>query len=124
MANKVFDKWGNELWCEVGRVQLRLAGSTRVRFLGTVEGNVFRTYRKLSHRFQAMDGVGFNWHLMKRGKFTTVEVEMADGRILRTTRETILEKGAPLHFKSEGFELQLFMPLSVFEESNSLEEVL
>ncbi len=127
MASKLFDKYGNELWCEGGQVRLRLNGSNRVRFLGTVEGGVFRTYRKESHRFRAMGGIGFNWQLMKHGKFSTVEVQLADGRTLRTARERILAEGSPLQFKTEGFELQLFVPLAVFEsrqKSGQLEEIL
>jgi hypothetical protein len=127
MANRLFDRLGNELWCEHGQVKLRLNGSHRVRFLGTVEGGVFHTYRKESHRFRAMDGIGFNWQLMKHGKFSIVEVQLADGRTLRSTRERILTEGSPLQFKTEGFELQLFVPLTVFEsrqKSGQLEETL
>lgn len=112
MASTVFDRHGNELWAENGRVYLRLKDSNRARFLGVVRGDTFRTFRKQVHRFNSMDAIGFNWHLIKRGKFSTVEVELETGEVLRTTRENILEHGSAMMFK--GFELQIFLPVEQF----------
>lgn len=114
MTDKIFDKYGNELWCERGKVHLRLNGSGRVRFLGTVEGDVFRTFRKDSHRFRVMDGIGFNWHLMKYGKFRNVVVHTEEGEELRTTRKWILRHGRACLPGGRRYELQLFLKISDF----------
>jgi len=120
MANRLFDKFGNELWAENGRVYLKLKDSNRTRFLGVVEGDTFRTFRKQAHKFNCMDAIGFNWHLMKHGKFRTVEVRLDTGEVLRTTREHVLEFGSVKMFKNQGFELQIFLPISNFITEGAL----
>jgi hypothetical protein len=120
MARNLFDKFGNELWASEGRIYLKLAGSERVRFLGVVEGDRFRTFRKRAHRFNAMDSLGFNYHLMKYGKFCFVEVEFDTGEVIRTTREHVLQCGKRMMFRYQGFELQIFVPLSEFLEEVSI----
>jgi len=120
MANRLCDKFGNILTCTRGKVWLRLNGSQRERFLGEVEGDTFRTFRKRAHRFECMDAIGFNWHLMKHGKFRTVEVRLDTGEVLRTTREHVLEFGSVKMFKNQGFELQIFLPISNFITEGAL----
>jgi len=114
--NRLFDKYGNELWCDNQRVYLRLKDSNRIRCLGAVDGDSFYTQRKDLHTMRNLHDVGFNYALMKRGKFKNVVVEFSDGTVLRTTREKILEEGECRHFKSEGYELQIFLPLSQFQQ--------
>lgn len=117
MANRLFDKWGNELWCGSGKVYLRLKGSNRDRTLGEVRGDTFYAYKQQGHIFGGeMDTIAFNWHLMKYGKFSTVEVRLYDGRVLRTTREKILQEGECRQFRGKNFELQLFVRIAMFDE--------
>jgi hypothetical protein len=115
MTNQVFDKYGNELTCKDGRVFLRLNGTSRSRCLGVISGETFYTQRKTeAHLMRTLEDIGFNWHLIKRGTFNKVVVEISDGRILRTTREHILQCGSTKFFKNQGFELQIFLPINQF----------
>jgi len=119
MTNRLFDKFGNELYVENGKVFLRLKESKRVRFLGYIKGDTFYTFRKRMHRFECMDAIGFNWHLMKYGKFRNVEIELETGDVMHITREHILEHGSTKMFKSQGYELQIFVPITVFNQTKS-----
>lgn len=114
MASRLFDKYGNELRAENGRVYLKLKDSNRERFLGVVRGDTFTTFRKQVHRFNSMDAIGFNWHLINRGKFHNIEVELETGEVLRTTREHVSKVGKALMFKKQGHELQIFLPVEQF----------
>jgi hypothetical protein len=115
MASEIFDKYGNKLYSLNGVIHLQLKSGVR-RTIGVIEKDTFITSRKLGvHRFQKMDGIGFNWQLMNKGKFSKVEVALSDGRTLRTTRSWILKHGSTKMFKEQGFELQMFLPLEMFK---------
>ncbi len=119
MPSRICDKHGNEVWCQEGRVYLRLAGSTRTRCLGIIDGEKFCTRRKTGkHVMRTLSDIGFNHALIRSGKFSLVEVELSDGRILRTTRDHILERGVCRNFASEGQELQIFLPITEFQRNN------
>ncbi len=123
MAKRLIDRWGNELWCGTGTVYLRLKGSNRDRILGKVRGDMFYAFKEKKHIFgEQGDTIAFNWHLMRYGKFRNVEIRLYDGRILRTTREKILQEGVCRQFREKNFELQLFVRIAMFDEV--MEEVL
>lgn len=118
MANRLFDSNGNEIYCENRRIYLRLKGTSSRRCLGVVEGDTFHTRRKAGrHVMRSQDDVGFNYSLIRYGKFINVEVAVSDGRILRTTRAAILEHGECRHFEGMGYELQIFLRLDQFQPS-------
>jgi hypothetical protein len=62
--------------------------------------------------------IGFNYSLIKYGKFNFVEVALSDGKTLRTTRKNILENGKPLHFHDN--ELQIFLEPEKFNAQENL----
>lgn len=116
MATSLFDSAGNRIYCQQRRIYLQLAGTTTSRCLGVLEGDTFHTRRKSGqHVMRSQDDVGFNYSLIRYGKFTHIEVALSDGRILRTTRDRVLEVGECRHFAGTGFELQIFLRLDQFE---------
>ncbi len=123
MASEIVDGNGNKISCVNGRVCLQLAGSAKVRCLGIISDGVFNTRRQLSHVMRGQKDIGFNYSLIRRGKFEFVEVELLpEGKIIRTTRSNILENGKVENFKSRGFELQVFLPIDKFATQGQLFE--
>jgi hypothetical protein len=123
LTNKCFDKYGNEIYCQNKRIYLRLLGENRTRCLGVVDGDTFRTQRKVSlHTMRNQNDIGFNYSLIRYGRFNYVEVELSDGKTLKTTRENIFKNGECKHFGNN--ELQIFLEPTKFnsQEQFNLQE--
>ncbi len=119
MTNKCFDKYGNEIYCQNKRVYLRLLGESRTRCLGVVDGDTFHTRRKVFlHTMRNQNDIGFNYSLIRYGRFNFVELEQSDGKTLKTTRKNILNNGECKHF--ENNELQIFLKPSKFDSQEQL----
>lgn len=98
-----------------GQVKLMLNG--RALSIGQMmdEGRTFFCERSDNAIMRINNSLGFNHFLVSRGTFDKVTVYMTpSGRTLETTRETILEYGSFLHFKSIGYERQIFLKISDF----------
>lgn len=116
----MLDKEGNALIWENGVIRLQLKGEKRQRILGHYNHatSTFRTFRKVSkHTHRKLHSIGFNYALIHRGKFETVEVELDSGEVLVVERSKILEKGSVKHFMKtkQPYELQIFLPLKEFD---------
>ena len=97
-------------------VNLFLASEKKSRELGMVlvKERVMRIRRtRAKHLLRKNQSYGFNEHLIKTAKkFDNIHLIEEDGSEYMFPRTLVLEKGSYLHFKSEGFEKQLFVPLS------------
>lgn len=114
LSRKLSDRAGYQLVRQRNKIRLFLpAGGSR--FVGLIDGNILYTSRDLDrHAMRSLHDIGFNYQLMKRGRFEAVRVRLADGSFLEISRREILEKGECRHFKDQGFELQIFVRLSDF----------
>lgn len=95
-------------------IYLKLATDTRLRELGKVslkEKTLEVIRNKQAHLFRKNESYGFNEALIKNAQtFDMVKLSDDDGSYL-FPKHLILSKGSYLHFKTEGFERQLFVPL-------------
>ena len=100
-------------------IYLKLASDKRLRELGKVclkERTLEIVRSKQAHLFKKNESYGFNEALIKNAQtFDKVKLSDDDGTYL-FPKHLILSKGSYLHFKSEGFERQLFLPLKEIRE--------
>ena len=100
-------------------IYLKLAADTKMRELGKVslKEKTFEVIRnKQVHLFKKNESYGFNEALIKNAQtFDKVKLTDDDGTYL-FPKHLILTKGSYLHFKTEGFERQLFLPLKEIRE--------
>jgi hypothetical protein len=105
-----------------GQVKLNLNGRSLAIGQLKNEGRTFVCERSDNAVLRVNNSLGFNLFLMSRGTFEKVIVFMTPScRTLETTRETILEHGTFLHFKSIGYEKQIFLKLSDFNKSRNVQ---
>ena len=78
-------------------------------------GDTFHCQRNpTKHLHYKSHSYGFNFELLRDGNFVWVIIHLPFNEVLVTSRNHILEKGSFLHFKNEGFERQIFLPLIEF----------
>ncbi len=78
-------------------------------------GDAFHCQRNpAKHLHYKSESYGFNYELLRDGIFVWVVVHLPFNELLVTSRNHILEKGSFLHFASQGFERQIFLPLTEF----------
>lgn len=112
------DKMGNSLTCKDGYLSLKLVSEHRVRSIGRIykhDGEFcYLKFQKQEDIFQKFNAWGFNHSLLRMLPMNT-KVFVIDERNKYGARSSaILERGKFLHFKKQGFELQIFMPLAEF----------
>ena len=97
-------------------VHLFLASENKSRELGTVivKERLMRIRRnREKHLLRKNQSYGFNEHLIKMAKkFDNIHLIEEHGVEYIFPREFVIDKGSYLHFKSEGFEKQLFVTLA------------
>lgn len=65
------------------------------------------------HLFKKTNSYGFNEYLIRNGKtFDNILLSDEDGFYL-FPKEVVIENNSYLHFKSDGYEKQLFLPLEI-----------
>ena len=102
--------------CKGGNVYVKLCEPALKarRYIGRIEERTFYTMRDFQrHLFRALNAYGFNYDFIRRGGFESVIVHTPAGD-LQTTRQTILDYGEFLCFKSHGFERQIFLRIDDF----------
>lgn len=113
--SEIKDRYGNHLYFIGKEVFLRLHSGGRARKLGEVIGDTLHTIRNLNkHEMQNRHELGFNYHLMKYGRFCNVVVHIEDGEELKTTRKWILTFGRVCMPAGKRYELQIFLRISDF----------
>jgi len=113
---EIKDKNGNMIYQQEKSIYLYLADIQQTRKLWAIspKGELFiRRFNK--HIFRKLDAYGFNYNLLKvLNPDMKVIVKQEDGSELHSYVKDILDKGDCKHFMQEGFELQIFMPRSLF----------
>jgi hypothetical protein len=120
------DKIGNILskWSD-GSITLKLASENgRIRNLGYIDGDTYYTNRKFSHLHYKTKSYGFNYMVLKNGvSFNWVLLTLEDGNSYRIPKNTILEFGKVMYFKTteggDSFEVQIFLPTSIIYMYNT-----
>jgi len=95
---------------------LHLASENKKRELGVVlePQKIFRINRNPDkHLFRKNNSYGFNEYVIRTAKkFDKIHLIETGGDEYLFPKDLVLEKGDYLHFKTEGFERQLFVKLS------------
>jgi hypothetical protein len=90
----------------------------RSRTIGRINAEIYIVERSENCIMRAFNrSIGFNYELMRDGKFKTVVVYFSSGRLLQTTRQTVLDYGHFLHFSKNKLEKQIFLPLADFDKA-------
>jgi hypothetical protein len=118
------DKDGNYFVVKYGRdiltILLKLVNDANLRELGVVntKKRVLVTKRNPEkHLFLKNNSYGFNEYLITTAKrFDHIHLIEKDGDEYLFPKDLVIEKGSYLHFKTEGFEKQLFLQLSDLKE--------
>jgi hypothetical protein len=109
---------------QAGTVLLSLPNEARTREIGWFEdhGTSFHCKRiPEKHLHRKTQSYGFNYHFFTDSSFRLVVVHFPSGHNLTTTRLHVLRHGRLLHFKEQGFEKQIFLPVSEFGIEKALE---
>lgn len=108
------------------KIFLQLKSEDKSRLVGTIDraSETLKIRRDRSkHLFLKNRSYGFNHVILKNAKlFNKVHISDKESKWL-VTKDYILEKGEFLHFiNNGGFELQIFVKLSVLSEGNLLDK--
>lgn len=117
-AETMFDKQGDKFFTHEKKgylyIELRLASETHKRDVGRVrlKDRVLELVRQRDkHLMRKNNSYGFNEYMVRNGRtFDTIELSDEKGTY-SFPKELVMEKGSYLHFKQEGYEKQLFVPL-------------
>jgi hypothetical protein len=127
---EVLDKSGNKILTEhyasTVKIYLQLQSEEKSRLIGTIDraSETLKIKRdRTRHLFLKNRSYGFNHNVLKLSKlFNKVHISDKESKWL-VTKEYILEKGEFLHFiNNGGFELQIFVKLSILSEGNLLDK--
>ncbi len=121
-----YTEGANSWYIDENVVHLKLEKDKFVRRLGIIEDDRFIVYReKAKHLMKVNNSYGFSYevinqlHQFKGIRF--VDVYDEEG-MFRLTIEDIKIDGTFLHFKEEGFEKQIFVPIDrIYKRAYSLE---
>jgi len=125
---EIVDKSGNKIitehYASTVTIYLQLQSEEKNRLVGTIDRatETLKIRRDRSrHLFLRNRSYGFNHTILKLSKlFTKVHISDKEAKWL-VTKDYILENGEFLHFLNNGgFELQIFVKLSVLSEGNLL----
>ena len=124
VEDKVGNKVITEHYASSVKIKLQLTSEEKVRVIGTIDraSETLKIKRDRSkHLFNKTRSYGFNHAILKNAKlFNKVHISDKESKWL-VTKDYILEKGEFLHFLNNGgFELQIFVKLSVLSEGNLL----
>jgi hypothetical protein len=99
-------------------ITLHLKGNKGGRNIGRVrlaDGVLEVVRNRDKHLMKKGKAYGFNEYVMRAAKtFDTIELQDDYGTYV-FPRRLILDRGSYLHFKEEGFEKQLFLPLFIIQ---------
>lgn len=116
---RIPDTQGNEILINNGStILLKLTNETRVRRLGIINSkHYFVVHRnRKTHLHYKTNSYGFNYYIVKNAqKFNYILLIDKSGKYL-IPNNVILEQGKILQFKSEGFELQIFLTLKIIKK--------
>jgi hypothetical protein len=110
--NVIEDEAGNKLIINGNRISLKFANEQYARLIGVINLEnrfmfVLRTRKK--HLFKKLNAYGFCYRVISEAKkFDYIKIADEFGTYL-IPRKVMLDRGEFLHFKKQGFELQIFL---------------
>jgi len=116
---RISDKDGNKLYFADSGVELVLKGSSRRRRILSVMGGQIIKRVLNAHKMKKFPSIGFNWKAINvlRDRLKKKYIFVVMGRAkYKIPIQDIIDHGKFLHFKTEGFELQVFYPLRRLDE--------
>lgn len=107
----------NNTWSKDGEwIYLKLARESQLRKLGKVKGDTFFCMRiRDKHLFRKNESYGFNINIIEQLGVDFIEL-YEDSGVFKFPVDVLRQFGDYLHFKDEGFERQLFLPLLVIDK--------
>lgn len=107
----------NNTWFKLEEtIYLKLAKEDKNRTLGKVKGDVFYTKRvRERHLLKVNQSYGFSINIIEQLGVNFIEL-YEDSGIFKFPVDVLRQFGDYLHFKDEGFERQLFLPLAVIDK--------
>lgn len=107
----------NNIWYKVEEtIYLKLASEDKNRTLGKVKGDIFFCKRvRDKHLFRQNSSYAFNINIIEQLGVNYIEL-YEDSGIFKFPVDVLRQYGEYLHFKSEGFERQLFLPLTIIDK--------
>lgn len=118
MITEIKDNRWNTIYQKDKSIYLHLKDKWETRKLWAIspKGELFiRRFNK--HIFRKLDAYGFNYNLLKMlNPDMKVVVKEEDWTELHTTVMEILQKGNAKQFIQEWFELQIFLPRTLFSK--------
>ena len=114
------DNNGNILYRQGNAIKLQLQNEPHPRKLGVIneELSLLEIHRDSSkHLFQKNNSYGFNEALLSSAtKFNKIQLIIDDVNIYLIPIKVIKEQGNYLNFKQQGFEIQIFLTLTIIEK--------
>lgn len=101
------------------QMKLKLKGD-KLRLIGMITKStrtIVMTRKRGVHLHRISNSYGFNHYILENAfTFDTIRLSDDKGGNWKIPRQYILDNGSYLHFKSQGFEKQLFMKLEQLEQ--------
>ena len=108
-----------ERYTHISNLYIKLSSGGRERLIGTIDRNeriLYTSRMRSKHLLQKADSYGFNYDILNAAT-SFDEVQLTDEYgTFRIPRKAILEEGSFLWFKGEGYERQIFVPLSLLNK--------
>ena len=110
------DEVGNKLIINGNRILIKFAKERNAKLIGVINlENRFMFVRRTrsKHLFKKLNAYGFCYRVISEAKkFDHVKISDDYGTYL-IPRQVMLDEGEFLHFKKQGFELQIFVNLYI-----------
>ena len=113
------DMHGNKIIVNGLDVILQLSGGERrkIAFIDSVGKQLVMYHNSQKHLMRKINGYGFNEQILKFSTTSKYVLLILDGRSQKKNRmQEVKKEGQYLNFKQQGFELQLFIPMSLITE--------
>lgn len=109
------DSVGNYWYIDENSVYLKLIQENRARFVGFLMDDTLTVFRhKDKHLMRINNSYGFNEEILDSLKINYIYI-FSDEKICGLPIELLKLNGDYLHFKTQGFEKQIFVPLDIIE---------
>ncbi len=115
------DKEGNVLYRQNNTIKLHLKSEPHPRKIGKIDEEnkqLIIERDSTKHLFEKINGYGFNYELLSSAtKFEYIKLIITDKKTsYLIPLNIILTKGQFMNFKQQGFEIQIFLSLTIIEQ--------
>lgn len=118
MNNQIIinDEAGNKLIINGNKILIKFAKGRNAKLIGVINLEnrfIFVRRTRSKHLFKKLNAYGFCYRVINEAKkFDSVKIADEFGAYL-IPRQVMLDEGEFLHFKKQGFELQIFVNLFI-----------